>query len=302
MKSAEQKVEKEYDIDFFWENGFIGPIKIYEPDEARDFLQRIRINNQDRSHILFDNDVNYDRHFDIPELTQHVGHPKIIEVIRQIIGNDILSWRTEFFPKFPGSSGTEWHQVANYQYASGKPQLVATQPKENIPIDLTVWTTFTDATQENGCMKFMPGSHKKLYFDESIVPASGRDNKYESVKADTGFFGYNFADFKVDPDWEPDESQAVTLEMKPGECVIFTAKCMHASHPNTSERSTRFAISSRYVPTHVRVYPDMKELRVHGGHFDLTNYGTVLVSGEDTFHHNNIRKTNNRGTPFPYVK
>lgn len=297
----QEKKEAELDIDFFWENGFIGPIKLYEPEEAKEILTAIRLHNQDRSHILFDNDVNYDRHFDIPELTQHIGHPKIIEVIRQIIGNHILSWRTEFFPKFPGSVGTEWHQVANYQYASGKPQLVPTEPKDGIPIDLTVWTAFTDATKENGCMKFMPGSQKKLYFDEAKSPATGRTEDYESVKADTGFFGYNFADYKIDPNWEPDESKAVTLEMQPGECVIFTARCMHASHPNTSKRSTRFAISSRYVATHVKVYPDMDELHVHGGHFDLTNYGTILVSGEDTFKHNRIRKENNRGALFPYI-
>src|SRR5690606_6971387 len=143
-------------------------------------------------------------------LTQHVGHPKIIEAIRPIIGNDILSWRTEFFPKFPGSAGTEWHQVGTYQYASGKPQIFPTEPREGIPIDLTVWTTFTEATRENGCMKFLPGSHKTLYYDESKAPVSGRDEDYESFKADTGFFGYNFEDFKVNPDWEPDESEAVT--------------------------------------------------------------------------------------------
>lgn len=294
--------KKELDTDFFWENGFMGPIKLYEPDEAKQILHNIRVHNQDRTHILFDNDVNYDRHFDIPELTTHIGHPKIIEAIRPIIGNDILSWRTEFFPKFPGSPGTEWHQVGNYQYASGQPQILPTEPQDGIPIDLTVWTTFTDATKENGCMKFLPGSHKKLYYDESKTPATGRNGDYESFKADTGFFGYNFDDFKVDPNWTPDESEAFTMEMKPGECVIFTAKCVHASHPNNSERSTRFAISSRYVPTHVKVYPDLDELNVHGGHFDLSNYGTILVSGEDKFKHNRIRTTNNRGTPFPYVK
>lgn len=171
-----KKAETEPDIDFFWENGFIGPIKLYEPEEAKEILRKIRIHNQDRNHILFDNNVNYDRHFDIPELTQHIGHPKIIEVIRQIIGDDILSWRTEFFPKFPGSVGTEWHQVANYQYASGKPQLVPTQPKEGIPIDLTVWTAFTEATKENGCMNFMPGSQKNsILMSRKLQPLGAQE-------------------------------------------------------------------------------------------------------------------------------
>ena len=285
---------------FFDENGFVGPFKLYEPEEAKEILSRIRMRNIDRSHILFDNDVNYDRHFDIPELSSHICHPEIINQLKNIIGEDVLCWRTEFFPKFPGSSGTEWHQVANYQYANGTPMLEPTRSTANVPIDLTVWTVFTEATKENGCMKFLPGSHKKLYYDESKKVSQGRDQKYKSIEENTLFFGYNFSQFKIDPDWEPDEEEAVALEMKPGECVIFTARCIHASYPNTSKRSTRFAISSRYVPTHVKVYPNQSSFTAHGGEFDLKDYGTVLVSGKDEYKHNVVKSHNNLNQPFSF--
>lgn len=127
----------DYELDFFNKNGFVGPFKLYEPEVAKELLKEIRIKNLDRSHILFDNDVSYDRHFDILELTNHIGHPKIISLLRPIIGDNILSWRTEFFPKFPGSKGTEWHQVAKYQYATGKPMLEPTEELPGVPIDLT---------------------------------------------------------------------------------------------------------------------------------------------------------------------
>jgi non-heme Fe2+,alpha-ketoglutarate-dependent halogenase len=91
------------------------------------------------------------------------------------------------------------------------------------------------------------------------------------------------------------------MEMRAGECVIFTARCVHASHPNVTARSTRLAITCRYVPTHVRVYPDWNSFRAHGGDFDLGDYGCVLVSGEDRFKHNRIRSESNHGEPFPYV-
>jgi non-haem Fe2+, alpha-ketoglutarate-dependent halogenase len=289
-------------LQFFQDNGFVGPFKIHEPEEARDLLQEIRAKNFDRSNILFDNQVNYDRHFDIQELTHHIGHPGIVGRVSSILGSDILCWRTEFFPKFPGSKATEWHQVEEYQYATGKPQLVATERPDCMPMELTTWTAFTEATRENGCMKFIPGSHTKRYYDESKLPARGRDGEYESVISNTAFFGYNFSDFKVDPDWEPDESKAAGVEMRAGEMVIFTARCVHGSLPNITQRSTRFAISARYVPTHVRVYPDMTEFDAHGGHFDLTRFGCVLVAGTDRYNHNRIRTTNNLGEPFPYVQ
>lgn len=290
------------DVEFFYENGFMGPFKLYEPEEAKEILHQIRIKNLDKSNAVFDNDVNYDRHLDISELSQHVCHPGIVSRLREIIGANILCWRTEFFPKFPGSAGTEWHQVSNYQYATGKPMLVPTQEQQGIPFDLTVWTTFTEATKENGCMKFLPGTHKKLYYDESKRTAAGRQGKYRSVEAETLFYGYNFEDFKIDDEWSPSESDAVAMEMQPGECVIFTARCIHASFPNTSKRSTRFAISARYVPTHVEVYKDMHEFDAHGGHFVLDKYGTVLVSGKDEFQHNTIKSHNELGEAFKTIK
>lgn len=295
---AGTSVSVDPEIEAFHENGFTGPIKVYEPEEAREILQRIRIGNLDTSRAVFDNKVNYDRHFDIPELTNHIGRTQIVEKIAKLLGPDFFCWRTEFFPKFPGSRGTEWHQVANYAYATGSPMLQPTEAWE--PIDLTVWTAFTEATRENGCMKFLPGSHRKQYYDESRSVQTGRDGEYASVDAETGFFGYNFEDFKVDPEWAPDESQAVALEMKAGECVIFTARCVHASLPNTSKRSTRFAISSRYVPTHVRVYPGWREFSAHGGRFDLEQWGCALVSGVDRFGHNRVRAENNLGQRFPH--
>lgn len=286
------------EIQFFKENGFVGPFKIYEPQEAKEILKAIRLKNLDRSKAIFDNDVNYDRHFDISELSQHICRPEIVQKLQSIAGSDILCWRTEFFPKFPGSLGTDWHQVHAYEYSTGTAHIVPTIINENIPIDFTVWTTFTESTKENGCLKFMPKSHQKRYFDESIAPKSGRNSVYDSMKTDTSFFGYNFSDFKVDPNWEPDESQAVVMDMNPGECVIFTASCMHGSLPNTTKRSTRFAIATRYVATHVKVYPNKTNFTEHGGFFDLKDYGCVLVSGIDNYRHNKLRTHNNLGASF----
>ncbi|GGC24986.1 chlorinating enzyme [Pseudoduganella buxea] len=288
----------------FHRDGVIGPFKLYEPEEAKAMLHAIRMKNLDKTHAIHQNEVNYDRHFDIPELSRHIAHPGIVGRVQGILGADLLCWRSEFFPKFPGAAGTEWHQVANYQYATGKPMLEATEQRgEDNYLDVTVWTAFTEATLENGCMKFLPGSHRKVYYDESKLTEVGRQDQYVSVNSDTQFFGYDFQEFKVDPKWQPDENEALTMRMQPGECVIFTAKCVHASHPNITKRSTRFAITARYTPTHVRVYPDQSRFQAHGGTFDLTesNYGAVLVSGVDNYGHNAIRTENNLGEPFPFV-
>lgn len=291
------------DLRTFEENGVIGPFTLYSPDEAKSILRRIRIANQDRSHILFDNEVNYDRHFDIPELADHIGHPTIVEKVGKILGPDLLTWRTEFFPKFPGTPGTEWHQVRNYQYATGTAMLEHSLESDELPLDITVWTTFTEATKENGCMKFLPGSHRTLYYDENKSVTAGREGEYSSVNAmekQGSFFGYDFKEFRVDPEWVPPEEEALAMEMEAGQCVIFTARCVHASYPNITSRSTRFAIAARYVPTEVKVYPGWTSFEAHGGRFDLNRYGCVLVAGQDTYGHNRIRTEDNWGRAFPH--
>ena len=300
--TSNNTITSEYDIKTLFErDGFVGPFKLYEPEQARDILSEIRIYNQIRDKVLYDNEVNYDRHFDIPPLREHIGNPKIVEILRQILSDHILCWRTEFFPKFPSTAGTAWHQVANYAYATGNPMLVSKKGASDLFLDITVWTSFTEATRENGCMKFLPGSHKKLYYDELKSVSCGRDTHYTSVQSNTTFFGYEFEDFKIDPDWTPDESAAFPMEMNAGECVIFSARCVHGSYPNTTRRKTRFACSARYTRTDVCVYPGWSHFVAHGGTFDLSNYGCVLVSGRNIYGHNRLRTTDNHGELFPYV-
>jgi non-haem Fe2+, alpha-ketoglutarate-dependent halogenase len=283
----------------FERDGFIGPIRLYQPEEARSILKEVRARAQDLGHALYpDSPVNYDRHFDIPELSRHVTHPEAVRHLRALLGPDVLCWRTEWFPKFPGSEGTEWHAVRDYSYASGVPQIVPTDETQDSCFDLTVWTTFTESTRENGCMKFIPGSHKRELFDERKEARTGRSVGYNALDAGTAFFGYRFAEFKIDPSWDPDSEEVVSLEMDAGECVIFTARCVHGSWPNTSQRKTRFAIASRYVPTHVRIYADQERFMAHGSVHDLARYGAVLVSGEDRFAHNRRRRLNNHGDWF----
>jgi len=281
----------------FIADGVIGPFKLYEPEIAKEILRNIRKSNLNRHKMVFDNDVNYDRHLDIEALAKHIGQKGIIDRLTGILGENVLCWRTEFFPKFPGNKGTEWHQVRTYQYANGTPMLEATKGEDSDIMDLTVWTAFTDTTIETACMRFIPGTHKAKYYDEAKI-IDRKEGEYSPVISETGFYGYDFEEFKVDPNWLPEEQQHISMEMKAGEFVIFTARCVHASHPNISDRSTRFAISSRYVPTHVKVYPNIDNFYAHGSSFNLNEYGCVLVSGKDDYHHNRMRDKDQNGNVF----
>lgn len=286
-------------VEQFWRDGYVGPFRLYEGATAAELLRSIRMANQDRSRAVFDNDVNYDRHFDISELAGHIGHPDIVALTRLLLGPDVMCWRSEFFPKFPGSAATEWHQVDDFSYATGEPMLVPGRDWGEWSFGVTVWTAFTRSTVANGCLRIIPGSHRQRFYDERRDTAKGRSGTFASVTADGNFYGYDFTEFQLDPSWAPPEDDAVDLVMEPGEAVLFTSRCLHASRPNTSARDTRFAITSRYVAGDVEVYPGWERFTSHGGEFDLSRHGVVPVAGTPSTSRTRVRSEDAWGVAFP---
>lgn len=295
----------------FEENGFIGPVTLYEPDEMDRLWKDIRLKTLDRSHAPYPSAdsanpssiSDYDRHLDVDLLAEHICHPGIVDRVASMLGPDVLCWRTEFFPKYPGDEGTDWHQADTFAHASGKPQLL--WPGETADKfgagTITAWTAFTDSTRENGCLLLIPGSHKEMHYDETkrMTYRPDQMNNVEKDGTSRGFFGYDYRELQKDPDWRPNEADAFPVVMERGQCVIFRSTLMHASLPNTSVRNYRMGFAARYVPTRVRVYPDTEVVEEYGGVVRLDNYGTVLVSGQDTYRHNRITDQTRLGKKFP---
>lgn len=270
----------ESQVSQFKKNGFIGPFKLFEENDASAFWEtalRPQLLRRDTS-VYPTSKLNYDRHLDVKEMQEIVCSPKVVDRLRSLLGDDLICWRTEWFPKYPGDSGTEWHQAKQFFEFEGQPKL---RPSEETERDLdywvlTVWIAMTDATIENGCMKLLPGSHlENWYFDES------KQNEFSENSSDSGFFGYSWEGLKVDKNWTPDESKAVKMEVKAGEFFIFTSKCLHGSYPNTSDSTNRFAMSARYVVPGVYIYEGMAEYQALGETLPLDRYLPLLVSGSE---------------------
>ncbi|GHF31662.1 chemotaxis protein CheX [Streptomyces mashuensis] len=293
-----------------WErDGYLGPFKVFEPEEMTERWNTIRRQLPDRSLAVYPEGgkagsiSNYDRHLDIDLLSEHILRAEIVDRVASILGPDVLCWRSEFFPKFPGDEGTDWHQAATFAHASGVPQIVWPQEEDRPTFGgtVTAWTAFSHSTKENGCLQLMPGTHKEMNYDESKgmeYDAEARNNtEKDGIKR--GFFGYDYRQLQKDPNWRPDESKAFPLVMKPGECVLFWSTLMHASLPHTGgKKDYRMGFASRFVPTKVRIYPDTDEIMEYGGGISLEHYGAVLVSGEDTYGHNRLVTESRRGYRF----
>ncbi|GAA3753320.1 chlorinating enzyme [Salinactinospora qingdaonensis] len=289
----------EEQVNFFQENGFVGPFDLYSADEApllwnQAMIEMVMSQNKPHDSTI----INYDRHLDCNTLSEHISRPEIVHKLRSLIGDDILCWKSNIFKKEPGEAGTGWHQVEAFVVGetttSATPSLQYTEESRYPTQELTVWTAFSPADREHGCLRFIPGSHKKWYYDET----KPLERNVESKSHD--FFGYDYSELKLDKDWDPDKEEIVEMVMQPGQFVIFLAKCIHGSLPNVSD-TTRLGYASRYVSPSVKVYENVDSLTEFGDTINLDYFGTVLVSGEDKYGYNRIHERNLNGFEFKKV-
>lgn len=295
----------------FHERGYAGPFTLYEPKEMEETFKRLRPQLIDSRKAIYQgnegisgvtNLSNYDRHFDVSFLAKHICQQKIIDRVASILGRDLLCWRSEFFPKYPGDEGTDWHQAGTFaNVANSKKPQIEWPEGSNGRGTITVWTAFTESTIENGCMQVIPGSHRTIYYDENkkMEYDEKRINQLSKDGVRRGFFGYDYRQLQVDPDWRPDESKAVSMVMNPGQFIIFWSTLLHASHPHSAKTNNmRLGFAARYVPTSVRVYPYSDGLDEFGGKASLEQYGVVLVSGKNEYNHNKMVTHTTQGEAF----
>lgn len=293
----------------FHTKGFLGPYDLMPSDEIKALWKRMRLELFDRTNAVYPDAqpgtgiYDYDRHLDNSILADIVCRPQIVQRMSSILGPDLLCWRTEFFPKYPGNEGTDWHQVDTFGGADGIPHIKWPNGSD-FGGAMTAWIAFTDASSEMSCMQFMPGTQRTMYFDESkgMHYDPKKSNHHEINGVLRGFFGYDWRELQKDPNWAPDESQAVTMPCRAGQFLIFPTTLMHASTPHAGKtKEMRLAVAARYVPTSVELYGNMKDTNiVHelGGSYSLDNYGAVLVSGRNEYAHNRIRTHTTRGKEF----
>lgn len=260
----------EADIRGFWERGFIGPLKLLDANEMREISATMWRLWEAESRIYPPNSYHYagsaatgsdateasnesyarkglnarDKHLQNDELLSLYAHPAIVERMAQLLGGDLLLWRSQFFPKYPGMGGTGWHQATAYLNETFRTATL-TPPNLRKLFQLTAWVAVTDSTVKNGCLRFIPGTHWELLpmRVEEYDPIRHAGNKHDR-------FGTKI----MRPALGGLEERAVNLEMKAGEFVIFSERTMHGALPNITTDDARLGMSARYIVPEVKIH------------------------------------------------
>ena len=151
----------------------------------------------------------------------HVGvrklmtDPRLGEAAATLAGVDgIRIWHDQALFKPPFGNPTGWHLDNPYWSFSSRDSL-------------SIWVALDDATLGNGCMWYLPGTHKTARFDNAGI-------------------GANMADlFRVYPEWRAIES--VACPCPAGSAVFHNGLTAHGAGANMTNRPRR-AMTCAYMP------------------------------------------------------
>ena len=229
-------------VEKFGQDGVLFPVRALEPEEAAEGLARLERIEAARAGRL-PPASNAKPHLLIPWLWDMVHDARILDPVEDLLGPDLLCYATSFVIKSGGDGRyVAWHQDVTYWGLSA-------------PKAVTAWIAFSPSTPDNGCVRFLPGSHSApLAHDNSRDPKNLLGRRERLVG-------------------DVDETLSVNAVLSPGEMSLHDVLIVHGSDPNrTSSRRVGFSI--RYIPAGIRhVGPERNSATlVRGrdfGHFEL---------------------------------
>ncbi|MBI3971609.1 MAG: phytanoyl-CoA dioxygenase family protein [Chloroflexi bacterium] len=165
----------------------------------------------------------------------HARRPRIVEIIQALMGPDLTLYQDQLFMKPP--------RVGSRQpYHQDQPAGFHIDPPEHLT---TCWTALDESTEENGCLRYLPGSHK-------LGPLTKEQRASYEARALAG---------KLEGE--------VPLILPPGGAGFHHGWILHASNVNLSNRRRR-GYATHYVRSDVRYTgpePKRQFLRVSGQTF-----------------------------------
>ena len=226
------------DLARYRDEGYLCPITVLTPAEAAHYRARLEAAEAAAGGSL-PGPFKHKPHLVYPWAQELVRHPAILDAVEEVIGPDILCWESVFFNKEPKTQDfVSWHQDVTYWGLDQEGDVV------------TAWVALSPSTPESGCMRVVPGTHKRDVvahqdtFGEATCSRAARRSRSRSTRTTRS-----------------------TSSCSPARCRCTTSRCSTARAKPAADRRLGFAI--RYLPPSV--------------HQQVGADSATLVRGEDRF-------------------
>lgn len=145
-------------------------------------------------------------------------HPAHLAPASQLLGGAVRFWHDQLFCKPVRHGGVvAWHQ--DYSYWT-----------RTIPMNhLTCWIGLDDSTVDNGCIHYIPGSHRW-----QLLPI-------------TGLAGDMTAIHSVLSEEQKGQFKPVAVELKKGECTFHHPLMVHGSYENRTDIPRRALVVNVFI-------------------------------------------------------
>ncbi|MDA0335398.1 MAG: phytanoyl-CoA dioxygenase family protein [bacterium] len=155
--------------------------------------------------------------------------PAVVDVVERLLGMSEIRLYPNYTvrPKFPQDAATEvlWHQDAGYTASGlhGRDDAAAGQSVDALRM-VNVWAPLVPARRANGCMQFVPKSHRLG------LARHERRRHYLEISA---------------AEITAQQAHAIDVECDPGDVVLFSNMLYHRGLPNGTD-TIRWSCDWRY--------------------------------------------------------
>ncbi|MBN9121836.1 MAG: phytanoyl-CoA dioxygenase family protein [Planctomycetes bacterium] len=221
--NTDPKVLTPEQVERFNRGGYLMPFRIFDDAEVgalRSYFDNLLAKYMSEGKDSYSISSAHLRHGRVWDV---LTNPRIVAIVSDLLGSNVVAWGSHFFCKMPGDGKTvSWHQDASYWPLT---------PSKAV----TVWLAIDDADRGNACMKYIPGTHVLGHLTYKLSESDPTNVLNQTV-----------------PDVEK-YGAPVFVELKAGEASLHSDLLLHGSDANTSDRR-RCGLTLRYTPGDVRAY------------------------------------------------
>jgi ectoine hydroxylase-related dioxygenase (phytanoyl-CoA dioxygenase family) len=215
-------------VNFYNQNGYVAGIRLLNDEQIeqlRNELAQLIDPAQPARHLFYE--YNSNESTDPSQVLFHalgawrvatgfhdlLWNPAFLVPAAQLLGGAVRFWHDQIFYKPAHHGGVvAWHQ--DYSYWT------RTQPLAH----LSCWIGLDDSTRENGCVQYVPGSHRW-----NLLPITGLANDMDAIQ-------------RVLSDEQRRQFKPVAIELEKGEASFHHPLMVHGSYENRTGRPRRAAV------------------------------------------------------------
>jgi non-haem Fe2+, alpha-ketoglutarate-dependent halogenase len=203
----------------FERDGVVFPVRVFSAEQAARYAAAYE--EFERQRAIKDDSPGLKIHCVFRWAHEIATNPAILDAVEQLIGPNILVFGSRPWNKLPRDRRyVAYHQDNSYY---------GLDPHDEVAI----WVALTRSSPENGCVRYVPGSHRWGDQIHEIVgnPMNRLTRRQEITTID--------------------EADTVAATLEPGEAAFHHERTVHGSKGNESG-SRRLGFQVNYIPTHVR--------------------------------------------------